>query len=172
MSRVVLCDTIGEPASKRREGACGEGVATMINEQDERRPVVLEPGEGRLYSMGRISALFKADGAQTGHGYSISEWWLDPYTTGPGAHLHPEDDVFYVLAGTMSVLVGTEWFEGRAGSFILVPGNVTHDFENRGAERAGILNVKIPGADFEEEMPGIVQWFAEHPPSDSRTRGC
>jgi mannose-6-phosphate isomerase-like protein (cupin superfamily) len=71
-----------------------------------RRPVVLGPGEGRAYPMGGISAVFKADGAETGHGYSISQWWLDPHTKGPGAHSHPEDDVFYVLAGTMSVLVG------------------------------------------------------------------
>ena len=83
--------------------------------------------------MGRISAVFKAGGAETGQVYSISEWWLDPYTKGPGAHSHPEDDVFYVLAGTMSVLVGTEWIEASAGSFVLVPGNVTHDFENRGS---------------------------------------
>jgi mannose-6-phosphate isomerase-like protein (cupin superfamily) len=106
-----------------------------------RRPVVLGPGEGRAYPMGRISAVFKADGAETGQLYSISEWWLDPHIKGPGAHSHPEDDVFYVLAGTMSVLVGTEWIEAAAGSFVVVPGSVTHDFENRGAERAGVLNV-------------------------------
>jgi mannose-6-phosphate isomerase-like protein (cupin superfamily) len=118
--------------------------------------------------MGRISAMFKADGAQTGRGYSISEWWLEPYTKGPGPHSHPEDDVFYVLAGTMSVLVGSEWVEASTGSFVLVPGNVTHDFENRGSERAGVLNVSVPG-DFENRMPGIAQWFIEHPPGDTRT---
>jgi hypothetical protein len=48
-----------------------------------RRPVVLAPGEGREYPMGRISAVFKADGEETAQGYSISEWWLDPHTTGP-----------------------------------------------------------------------------------------
>ena len=58
-----------------------------------RRPVVLGPSEGRAYPMGRISAVFKADGAETGQLYSISEWWLDPHTKGPGAHSHPEDDV-------------------------------------------------------------------------------
>jgi mannose-6-phosphate isomerase-like protein (cupin superfamily) len=131
-----------------------------------RRPVVLGPGEGRAYPMGRISAVFKADGAETGEGYSISEWWLEPHTKGPGAHAHPEDDVFYVLAGTMSVFVDTEWVDAEPGSFVLVPGNVTHDFENRGSVRAGVLNVSAPG-NFEQEMPGIAQWFAEHPPGDA-----
>jgi mannose-6-phosphate isomerase-like protein (cupin superfamily) len=131
-----------------------------------RRPVVLGPGEGRSYPMGPISAVFKADGAETRRGYSISEWWLEPHTTGPGAHSHPEDDVFYVLAGTMSVLVDTEWIEAGTGSFVLVPGLVTHDFENRSPERAGVLNISAPG-DFEQAMPGIAAWFSEHPPGEA-----
>jgi mannose-6-phosphate isomerase-like protein (cupin superfamily) len=132
----------------------------------DRPPVVLGPGEGRVYSMGRLSAVFKADRAETDERYSISEWWLDAHTKGPGPHSHPEDDVFYVLAGTMSVLVATEWIEARRGAFVLVPGNVTHDFENRSSERAGMLNVSTPG-NFEEHMPGIAKWFADRPLADS-----
>jgi mannose-6-phosphate isomerase-like protein (cupin superfamily) len=113
--------------------------------------------------MGSIVAVFKADGTETANGYSISEWWLEPHTQGPGAHSHEEDDVFYVLAGTMSFLMGEKWLDAPAGSFVLVPGGVTHDFENRSDARAGALNLSIPG-DFEQHMPGIVQWFAEHPP--------
>jgi mannose-6-phosphate isomerase-like protein (cupin superfamily) len=132
-----------------------------------RRPVVLGPGEGRAYPMGRISAVFKASGEDAAQRYAISEWWLEPHTKGPGAHAHPEDDVFYVIAGTLHVLVDTDWIEASAGSFVLVPGNVTHDFENRGSERAGALNISAPG-NFEEHMPGIARWFAEHPPADTR----
>lgn len=132
-----------------------------------RTPVVLGPGEGRAYPMGPLSAVFKADSAEQPQGYSISEWWLDPHTKGPGPHSHPEDDVFYVLSGTMSVLVDSEWIDAPAGSFVLVPGNVTHDFENRGSERAGMLNVSAPG-DFEQHMPGIAEWFRERSPDDAR----
>jgi hypothetical protein len=39
-----------------------------------RLPIYLAAGEGREYAMGRISAVFKADGSETGDGYSISEW--------------------------------------------------------------------------------------------------
>ena len=70
-----------------------------------RTAVVLRPGDGRSYPMGRIAAVFKADGVETGDRYSVSEWWLEPHTQGPGAHSHPEDDVFYVIEGTMSFLV-------------------------------------------------------------------
>jgi quercetin dioxygenase-like cupin family protein len=131
-----------------------------------RRAVILGPGEGREYPMGRISAVFKADGPETASRYSISEWWLEPRTRGPGAHSHPEDDIFYVIAGTMSVRVGDRWTDAAPGSLVLVPGGVIHDFENRSGARAGVLNLSIPGP-FEPDMPGIVRWFAEHPPEDT-----
>lgn len=34
--------------------------------------IFLRPGEGRAYPMGRISAVFKADGDETQRGYLIS----------------------------------------------------------------------------------------------------
>ncbi len=136
-----------------------------------RKPIVLPPGEGRKYPMGRISSVFKADGAETASRYSISEWWLEPNTKGPGPHSHEEDDVFYVLEGTMSILVGGEWIDAERGTFVLVPGGVTHDFENRTQARAGMLNVSAPG-DFEEETPGIAAWFIEHPPGNAVPEGA
>ena len=91
-------------------------------------PIMLGPDEGRSYAMPSMRAVFKADGDETGDAYSISEWWLEPGTNGPGAHSHPEDDVFYVIDGTMSVLVGDRWIEAPRGSFVLISGGVTHDF--------------------------------------------
>jgi mannose-6-phosphate isomerase-like protein (cupin superfamily) len=112
--------------------------------------------------MGPMRAIFKADGSETAGAYSISEWWLDPHTAGPGAHSHAEDDVFYVIEGTMSVLVDDTWIDAARGAFVLVPAGVTHDFENRTNEPAGMLNISAPG-DFEGNMASIVAWFAEHP---------
>jgi mannose-6-phosphate isomerase-like protein (cupin superfamily) len=116
--------------------------------------------------MGRIRAVFKADGVEAAGGYSISEWWLEPNTAGPGPHAHPEDDVFYVVEGTMSFLVDDRWIEAPRGSFVLVPGGVTHDFQNRDEARAGVLNLSHPGG-FEQHMPIIAAWFADHPAGDA-----
>lgn len=118
--------------------------------------------------MGRIAAIFKADEAETADKYSISEWWLEPYTQGPGAHSHPEDDVFYVLEGTMSFRIGDVWQDAERGAFVLVPGGTVHDFENRGSVRAGVLN--FSSGIFEPDMPAIADWFREHPPNDTRNR--
>ena len=134
----------------------------------KRAPIVLTPGAGRAYPMGPVHAVFKADGDETRGRYSISEWWLEPYTRGPGAHVHDEDDVFFVIEGTMSFFVGGEWIDAPTGSLVIAPGGTPHDFENRTAKRAGALNVSVPG-DFEPEMNGIAEWFRARSAAASRT---
>jgi mannose-6-phosphate isomerase-like protein (cupin superfamily) len=133
------------------------------------RPGVhLQPNKGRVYAMGPVQAIFKADGAETNGAYSISEWWLDPKTKGPGAHSHPDDDVFYVLEGTMSIMIDTQWIDAPKGSFVIAPGGMKHNFENRTTKRAGMLNLSIPG-DFEPHMTGIAEWFRNRSPKDAST---
>ena len=119
--------------------------------------------------MGPVHAVFKADGDETRRRYSISEWWLEPYTRGPGAHTHEEDDVFFVIEGTMSFFVGGAWIDAPKGSLVIAPGGTAHDFENRTAARAGALNLSVPG-DFEPQMEGIATWFRARSAAASRTR--
>lgn len=129
----------------------------------DRQPILLAPGQGRSYDCGAMRAVFKADGAETADRYSVSEWWLEPNSTGPGAHSHDtNDEIFFVIEGRPSVLIGEKWSENQPGSFLLIPAGVTHDFENRTASRAGLLNVFIPGG-FEASMPMIVDWFRTQP---------
>jgi mannose-6-phosphate isomerase-like protein (cupin superfamily) len=137
----------------------------------QRAAIVLPPGEGRAYPMGPLHAIFKADGEETRKQYSISEWWLEPYTRGPGAHQHEEDDVFYVLEGTMSFFVGGQWVDAPKGSLVIAPGGTPHDFENRTGERAGALNLSVPG-DFEPQMESIAEWFRARSDADSRTENA
>lgn len=73
------------------------------------------------------------------------------------------DEIFYVLEGSPSFLVGDRWVDVEAGSFLMIPAGVSHDFENRTDRRAGVLNVKVPGG-FERDMPAIVEWFRENRP--------
>ena len=123
-------------------------------------------GAGRSYQMGGIRSVFLADGDETSDTYSISEWWLDAKQLGPGAHAHDaNDDIFYVLEGTMTFLVGGEKIVASKGAFLRVPAGVVHDFENNSTTRAGVLNIYIPGG-FEQEMPTIVEWFKAKGPSE------
>jgi mannose-6-phosphate isomerase-like protein (cupin superfamily) len=133
----------------------------MNNPNPRSRVLHIPFGAGRSYEMGGIESSFLADGEETADSYSISEWWLDARQAGPGAHSHEaNDDIFYVLEGTMTFLVGERKIDAPKGTFLRVPAGVVHDFENNSAARAGVLNIYIPGG-FEQEMPGIVQWFKE-----------
>jgi mannose-6-phosphate isomerase-like protein (cupin superfamily) len=122
--------------------------------------LILPEGHGRIYNCGTMTAIFKADENETDEKYSVSEWWLEPNSGGPGAHLHEDnDEVFYVLEGTTTFLVGDKWIDAGKGTFLRIPAKTMHDFKNSTNEKTGILNFFIPGG-FERNMPAIVDWFA------------
>ena len=134
----------------------------MKHKQGHTEAIILPDGEGRVYDCGTMTAIFKADENETDNKYSVSEWWLQPQSDGPGAHLHEDnDEVFYVLEGTVSFLVGENWVDANKGTFLRIPAKTMHDFKNKTDVRAGILNFFIPGG-FERNMPAIVQWFEEN----------
>jgi mannose-6-phosphate isomerase-like protein (cupin superfamily) len=135
----------------------------MIHKNGPIEPLILPAGTGRIYNCGTMTAIFKAYENETDTRYSVSEWWLNPNSDGPGAHSHEEnDEVFYVLQGTVSFLVGENWVDAAKGAFLRIPAKTIHDFKNRTPEKAGVLNFFIPGG-FERNMPAIVRWFDENP---------
>jgi mannose-6-phosphate isomerase-like protein (cupin superfamily) len=134
----------------------------MKHTHEENDILFLKPEEGRTYNCGTMTAVFKADENETANKYSISEWWLEPNSEGPGAHQHEEnDEVFYGIEGTTSILVGDEWINVQKGAFLRIPAKTIHDFANRTNERCGLLNFFIPGG-FERNMPSIVKWFEDN----------
>ena len=133
----------------------------MIIHPSDQAPIYLPPGEGRFYDMGSMQAIFKADEDETRQRFSISEWWLEPHSSGPGIHSHEiNQDIFYVLEGTASIFIADKWVSASKGSFIMVPENIKHDFRNDTDKKIGLLNFFIPGG-FEHNMAGIVKWYAE-----------
>jgi mannose-6-phosphate isomerase-like protein (cupin superfamily) len=123
--------------------------------------LVLAPGQGRTYHLGPMTAVFKADENETNGQYSISEWWLEPGTEGPHAHLHEDkDQLFYILEGIVSVFLADKWIEAEKGMFIRIARHTMHTFANRTNEKAGMLNIDIPGG-FERDMPAMEAWFKQ-----------
>lgn len=130
------------------------------------KPIVLQPSEGRLYSFGRMSAVFKADLAETNSELSVSEWWLEPKTEGPPVHKHQESHLFYILTGSLTVyLQGSGWIEAAQGSYIYVPSDIEHGFENRNNSKVGFISFNTPGG-FERNMTSITEYFANNPLGD------
>lgn len=134
----------------------------MKHPKDHTDALILEPGRGRVYNCGTMTAVFKADENETNEKYSISEWWLEANSDGPGPHLHEgNDEVFYVLEGTISFLIGEKWIDVEKGAMVRIPAKTIHDFKNQTDQRTGVLNFYIPGG-FERNMPEIVKWFEDH----------
>lgn len=134
----------------------------MKHKHNHTDKLFLKAGEGRTYQCGTMKAVFKADENETAKKYSISEWWLEPNSDGPGAHQHEDnDEIFYGIEGTTSIRVGDEWIDVEKGAFLRIPSKTIHDFANRTNEKCAVLNFFIPGG-FERNMPSIVNWFVEN----------
>jgi len=131
----------------------------MKHTESSKDVILLKKGEGRKYHLGPMTAIFKADKDETDNRYSVSEWWLDPHSDGPGAHLHENIvQTFYVLEGPISFFVGDKWIDAEAGTFIRIPENTMHTFVNRTDKKTGFINFDIPGG-FENDMPAMAAWF-------------
>ena len=73
---------------------------------------------------------------------------FDPHRDGATPHVHRQhNDLFYVLAGELTVLVGPERTETplRAGTIVLAPPLVVHGFRNAADEELRYLNFHAPG---------------------------
>jgi len=87
---------------------------------------------------------------------------VEPDSGGPGAHSHEEnDEVFYVLEGTTTFLVGDKWIDANKGTFLRIPAKTIHDFKNQTDKKTGVLNFFIPGG-FERNMLTLVKWFEDN----------
>ena len=81
--------------------------------------------------------------------FVIKEWNLQPYPgdqAPPHVH-HGSDEAFYVLDGTLEVLLGDERRTFGAGELAYVPAGTVHTFANRGPAAARVLAVMTPEID-------------------------
>ena len=61
-------------------------------------------------------------------------------------HLHErEDELYYVLEGTLEIECGGKVFKAEAGAMAMLPRGVPHAFRNSGKKPARALTIFIPG---------------------------
>jgi len=83
--------------------------------------------------------------------------------SGPPAHIHRgEDEFFYVLKGQFQFKLGDQLVDAPAGSFIFLPRDHLHTFQNIGAE-TGLLLVGVTPA-------GLEYFFVERQGVDMETQ--
>jgi mannose-6-phosphate isomerase-like protein (cupin superfamily) len=126
-------------------------------------PVLLGPGEGE--TIGRLA--IKAGRPEV----VVTESRYEAGAQGPDLHIHRHHaDAFWLLDGKLSFQVGPDNQEVVLGadSFVLVPPEVAHTFENPGPGDARFLNFHAPGVGFDEYLrSGFKAPFDQvEPPAD------
>ncbi len=128
--------------------------------------VVRAPGEGAVFAMGESRALLKAEGSDGDGTLSLLETTLAPGFPGPVAHVHERMvDSFYVLEGTLTLLLGDDELEALAGSFAFVPPGVVHTFANRSGAPVRMLVTMAPGG-FEQYLKEVAAAVTAGSPLD------
>src|SRR5256885_6918238 len=96
----------------------------------ERRLLVVGPGEGKSVSLGGVGVDFKVWGHETGGRFAIVEHPIEARRLIP-PHTHTmEDELSYVLEGRVGVRGGDEVAEAGPRTFIYKPCGVPHTFWN------------------------------------------
>jgi mannose-6-phosphate isomerase-like protein (cupin superfamily) len=93
-----------------------------------------------------------------------------PYRDGASPHVHRRhSDLFYVLEGELTLLVGPDREERvlPAGTLALAPPLVVHGFRNGSDAELRYLNFHAPGCGFADYLRGMAADFdSEDPPAD------
>lgn len=99
----------------------------------------------------------------------VVEFRREAGTKGPDPHIHHEhSDAFYVLEGTVEMLLGPDREVTRVGpgAFVLAPPGVVHTFRVPESGDAHFLNFHAPGKGFAAYMRGEAETFdTDDPPA-------
>ena len=126
---------------------------------------VFAAGEGKLLSARGSAMFFKATHASTNGAFSFMERTLPPGGRKPPPHIHTDcEEAFYVVAGEIEFFLSADTVIGRPGSFVHVPGGVSHTFGNAAKAPSRLLIIHAPAMDsYFEELQEL--WSGQVPPS-------
>ena len=102
---------------------------------------------------------------------SLHATWsrFGPRRAGADLHIHHRhSDLFYVLAGELTVMLGPDGDETVAppGTLVLIPPLVVHGFRNGSDAEVRYLNLHVPGEGFADYMRGLSDFDQDDPPAD------
>ena len=115
---------------------------------------VLRRDEGTVFAGSDSSIIVKASPEQGSQNDITIVQKIAP-GKGTGLHSHKDvDEIFYVIEGTGTAVLGTKTYEVEAGDFIFIPKNLDHKI--RKYDATGILKVV-----FFMDKPGLLEFFKE-----------
>jgi quercetin dioxygenase-like cupin family protein len=135
--------------------------------ESEAQALLLSPGDGDVVTNPLGGPLtFKLRGEQANGLLAAFESIAGP-GEGPPLHVHRnEDEIVYVLEGTLRIKLGDELRPAPAGSFAYIPRGTAHTWQSVGPCPARLLIVFTPGA-----FASFFEQFAQQPPGSSAEEG-
>lgn len=122
------------------------------------RLVAVKPGAGKLIDLGGLGVHFKIGGSETGGAISVVEHPMEARRLVP-PHTHSkEDELSYVIEGTIGARIGDEIAVLEPGSYVFKPRGVKHTFWNPTDKPARLLEMIVP-AGFEVYFAEIARFF-------------
>ena len=123
------------PLSSGYEDAIAAHAAKPIFRPGGTTPAVWGPGD--LYSL-------LVTGEETNNAFFQFEA-IVPREGGPPPHVHSrEDESFYIVSGSLEILLGDTTYHAEAGDFVYIPRGTVHRFKNVGDDQAVQLVTFVP----------------------------
>ena len=146
------------PVTAGYESAIAAQAMKPIFRPNGSAPAVYGPGD--IYN-------FLATGEETNNAFFQFEAVV-PTGGGPPPHIHSrEDESFYVVSGSLEIVLGDSTYQAKAGDFVFIPRGTVHRFKNVGTGTAIQLVTFVPaGVEkyFREVFPPVVDRKASPPP--------
>lgn len=68
-----------------------------------------------------------------------------PPGSGPELHIHPYEEVFVILKGQATFMIGDQTILASNGEILLAPANTPHKFFNSGSDQLSTINIHPSG---------------------------
>jgi len=146
------------PVTEGYESAIAAHASKPIYRASGTGPAVWGPGD---------LLTFLATGEETNNGFFQFEA-IDPKGGGPPPHRHSrEDESFYIVRGSLEILLGDTTMKGKPGDFVYIPRGTVHGFKNVGDVTSVLLVTVVPAGlehYFREVFPTVTDRKAAPPP--------
>ncbi len=108
-------------------------------------PKVVLPEDGEVFDFGGLGVRWKVEGADTGRRFAIVHHPMAPHALAAPLHYHHnEDELSYVLKGTLGALLGDDVVTAGPGAWVFKPRLQWHTFWNAGDTPCEIIEIISP----------------------------
>jgi mannose-6-phosphate isomerase-like protein (cupin superfamily) len=103
------------------------------------------PHQGDSFDFGGLGIHWKIDGSETGQRFAIVHHPLAPRALAAPLHRHHnEDELSFVLSGSLGALLGNDVVIADPGTWVFKPRHQWHTFWNAGEEPCEIIEIISP----------------------------